>query len=83
MSQEELEEIKEELKRLEESITDQELKLAEAAKQNMPERLITICKERRDRLIEEEKVLRQDKSALQALLASAPGDTASLPCAHL
>ena len=74
MAQQEVEWLKEELQRVERKIEEQETKIDDAIENNKPERVINSYRERKERLVDKEKDLRHQLSALQIRLATPSGE---------
>ncbi|CAL8472336.1 g11879 [Coccomyxa elongata] len=73
MAQQEVELLKEELQRVEQKIEEQDAETDDAIGNNKPEKVTNSYKERKERLVDKEKDLRHQLSALQAKLASPSG----------
>lgn len=74
MAQEEVEWLKEELKRVEQKIEAKEQELLEATKAKALSEVIALFKDQKDRLVNKEKDLWQQLSNLQICLASTSGE---------
>ncbi|CAL8464676.1 g4211 [Coccomyxa elongata] len=73
MAQQHIEWLKEQLQQVKQKIGEQEMKIDDAIKNGKAEKLINCYKERKDRLVNEDKDLRQMLSVLLAQLASPAG----------
>ncbi len=74
MAQREVEYIKEELQHLEQDTEGVQQEVLEAIKANEPDEVIAAIKQKKARLTDEKKPLRNDLSALQARVASPSGE---------
>ena len=74
MAEQEVDRLWEELKRVEQEIKDQEAKIDDAIENNKPEKVTDSYRERKERLVDKEKDLRRQLSALQIRLATPSGE---------
>ncbi len=79
MAQQHLDRLWEELQRVEQKLEEQEAKIEAAMKAKELPELIVLIEKKRDRLVEEEKDLRQQLGALQAQLACVAGEVLAAP----
>ena len=75
MAQQEQEWLKEELQRVDQEIKEQQARIEAAMKANEMPELIAFIGRERDRLVDKEKALRHQLSALQIRLATPSGET--------
>ncbi|CAL8462835.1 g2369 [Coccomyxa elongata] len=82
MAQQEVDRLWEELQRVEQEIKDQEAKIDDAIENNKPEKVTNSYRERKERLVDKEKDLRHQLSALQIRLATPSGASSSQFVTH-
>ncbi len=74
MAQQEVDRLWAELQRVEQEIKKQEAKIDDAIENNKPEKVTNSYKERKERLVDKEKDMRHQLSALQIRLATTSGE---------